>query len=483
MVLMPDRGDNRPDVDANSECFECDLTNVFVPPAVSWLTPKEEGFVKEVFRNESVRDYWARVGAAAGDRRPGGSKPLYEQCNMPGHLNAFLAKTLERKRAAQRLDAEGAGLRAPFHPGLFVILRGDSFLRMTFSGIVRTMSRNASVVEKAAYDNMHRKADRLLCCQGYGGDGTELEFTGCTMEYQMVDYQLQKQHVRGKLEQGQTCILWSYRAKMSRDVGFLQQWLSGPAYEASAPDMVVVNGGLHYHDWGREHPSFGPEWDEAVASYKEALSNPKGSSTILVAVASSCNTWHVWGPQRDAYEKMRQSVQSWEPAEVRRRVSYIDFHSLVGVDSCGFAHNFPAEEFWPIEKDSCGNNFVGADVHLNGGAYLHLGELLGFTLYQGKRRCDPEPWKPADSGPWKTDASDAQRISGYISRTISTRHRPAGANDDGLAALKPEQRGALAADAVPEERFLDTLGRMNLREEEAEEDDAEEEGAFYERED
>jgi len=400
-----------------ASCHQCDLNDLFVPPQIAWLTNGENDRVCEDVMDFSsaARSYWDRLGSVAVRARamspPPWRQTLREKCLMHGNLTDFLVETLQRKHDNQTLMEQSP--EAPFHQGLFIVFKGDSFMRITLTAFSSMMTANRTVLQKLEFDKKTYHKTHLFCCQGPQGLQGYREYNDCT-----VDYGAEKYLIRDKLVKGNTCLFWDRSDSFAAHVGHLRNWYSMEV--TIVPDMIVANGGLHYTDWLSKRPMFYEDFAGALSSYAKDMSDWRGRDTSLVLVSSTQNSFYPWDPQRDAYETMRRAVSELQPWDVQRRVSYIDFHTMAGTDSCGFAHKFPARAYWETEQDQCGNNYTNADVHLSGGAYLHLAEIVSHILYQGRRRCDPGPFQPVT---WTSSGFEEAQLR-YMSKSIRNSSRP-----------------------------------------------------------
>lgn len=409
-----------------SQCFECDLRNLYVPPSVAWASHDSWNFVQEDQIKEPIDHYWGMVAYEARTKSHGGSKPLREQCKMDAGLTKHLSVALHRKRK-WAASASGSA-KEHYHGGLFLHFHGDSFLRISMISMLRTMTREESVLQKAAFNKSTFHLGHLFCCRDYQGEGSKTEFVGCGLEFEDDDFPASeiKPIIRSRLDEGQVCVLFQFRQRWSQESSSLDEWYDGNATTAAAPDLLVVNGGLHYHDWG-PNQTYEAQFDAAMAAYNRSLMSGNGYQTSMLILSSTYNSFHEWEPQRAAYEHVRGFVQDWQPAKVQSRISYIDLHTMAGVDSCGFSHRFPARKYWNSKPDACGNNFTNADIHLNGGFFLHTAELVGFTLFKNQRRCDPPPFEPIEETllvGGAGEGNDGLAMSKYITESLSNSSKP-----------------------------------------------------------
>merc|ERR1719188_2935468 len=184
----------------------------------------------------------------------------------------------------------------------------------------------------------------------------------------------------------------------------MRDFLKGP--DATVPDLFVTNGGSNYatNDLaglpGFRQADFKRHLREHIVRTADTVSSLPGSPTQVAYISSTytgqgpTGQASRWDLQRDAYEYMRGIISSL-PRSAKVLTSYIDFHTLAGVDECGFSNKFPAFDFDRLDKpDPCGHNYIAKDPHLHGGAYKHQLELLLNLMSEGKRRCDPEPYIP-----------------------------------------------------------------------------------------
>jgi len=399
MRLRPHSGAPYPEKESGpqAECFPCNLRNLYVPVDLAWQCPPfTEG------RVGPLAGFWDDLNAEAKTRSHRNMNTLQEQCDMRGSLNEFVATSLERKRHSVQGSAQ---------KGLFLLFSGDSFMRITMVSMLTAMTNDDSVIRKAQFNLTLFHSPHVFCCEGYQGIGSNVSFHNCGMEYAGFDVPADemKQLVRNRMSQGQVCLVWQFVQLWREQRSELGQWM-----DVAAPDMLVVNGGLHYHDWG-PNQTFEKEFDVAMAAVNSSMLSPKGAQTSLVVVSSTYNSYHSWEPQAAAYEHVRNFVRSWRPEAVQGRVSYVDFHTLAGLDSCGFSHKFPAQAFREIVRDACGNFHVNSNIHLAGGAYLHLAELVSFVLFRERRRCDPAAFEPLDIDEWTPSSSeDAELVARYI---------------------------------------------------------------------
>lgn len=369
------------------QCLQWDLQDAHVPD-IAWLPPSDPNFVSVYGLKQDNFDrlakieawsYWDKVAAANAEL---GKASFHQQFGLERATDALLQQLHKKKQLKIANQTSTLG-----HRGIFIVFRGDSFLRLTFFELVRAVCRDERVLSKAQFTPRRYNRPHLFCCQAMGG-----RFEPCSMQYVPEDINQTglKGHVRERVAKGDLCAYWRMT---ERFIGHhLEEWIRGP--DGVVPDLFVINDGLHY---GRGYLKlFETEFQDFMNSTVAALASPAAQSTRCVVVSSTFTTRRTnkrWDEQANAYERMREFVAKVEPMSVRSRTSYIDFHTLTGTDACGFATRFPANTWTGLQQmDDCGHHNVNSDPHLGGGAYMHLLDLLLNLLSHDTRRCDPAPY-------------------------------------------------------------------------------------------
>jgi hypothetical protein len=205
-----------------------------------------------------------------------------------------------------------------------------------------------------------------------------------------------------------------------KDHGLLSHWLQHEG-GAVAPSALIANGGAHYVPAARLGAEFSTDLTAWLTGTQQAMETQTASAesaalaahtmeskgdkrgrsggvrTRLILTSSPLNGYMEWEPQRLAYESMRRAVAASHPSassSSKSRTSYLDLHALAKVDACGFSRQFPHRAYEVIQRDACGHHYHCSDLHLSGGAYVHLVELALNLAVADRRRCDPPPHDP-----------------------------------------------------------------------------------------
>ena len=401
------------------DCVDWDLTSVDVPQSVVFRARIKDHMVGFDAKPEDVWSYWNRIEAAT---KAADTQGLHKALKLHGKMTNVLVDVMGAKRAACK---EASGTTAK--PGVFIYLRGDSHMRITLNMMMLITTHNKTTNKKAAYNKMTYHHSHLFCCEKPSGsppwEHCDLEIAVTSKEAHswekmrsaatMIVEDDKHSLIARRLERGDVCILWDMVELFARDFGVLDKMLS----DDIVPDLIVADGGAHYHDYVKAVEPDTPLYIESMASFKTDVqkwiaaaasvvgTQPASSLTTLVLVSSPFSSYSKWGSQLRAYEDMREAVAALPPA-ARRRTSYLDLHSLWAVDKCGFSTKFPSKSYRWIDAanklnttNECGHHLVNSDPHLMGGAYLHSAELcmqlLWSQLKNGQRRCDPPPHVPS----------------------------------------------------------------------------------------
>ena len=399
------------------DCVTWDLALPAVPPEVAFRSRKQPDFVSFDAQPAYVASYWSRIQAAVS-AAGGGAKGLYGSLGLRGNLTDAIRQTLAVKASRSQ-------------SGLFVLLRGDSHLRITLNMLALQLSHDPAVNKKAEYNRMTYHLPHLFCCRDTtavlaGGlpGACNLEIADPEHSDDEAAWKVRKKTTASYIHEGalvqvlservgagEVCLLWQPTNFFAHDVGVLATWQApGIAF----PDLIIVDGGAHYHDFLKDPPPGSPLVAESMANYNEHFHSwlssassalgalPESSLSTMVLVSSPRSSFSAWHSQLAAYETMRTAVANM-PAAARRRTSYLDLHSLWAIDKCGFSTKFPNRIYrWfnyskdPASfADTCGHHCYGEDQHLMGGAYMHSAELefnlLRLQAESKQRRCDPPP--------------------------------------------------------------------------------------------
>ena len=305
-------------------------------------------------------------------------------------------------------------------------------MRITLNMMIMLLTHDKEVIKKASYNKKTYHLPHLFCCEAANRTppwrSCDLEiatpkknapgWAGAQSAATMIFEEDKHIIVADRVGRGGVCILWDMVEQFSRDIGVLGRWIA----DGVVPDLVVADGGAHYHDGKSLHdgnrqtgylnPDPGsPVYAESMMSFRTDLEKwlasaaaslatlPESSPLALVMVSSPFSYFSEWPSSLSAYEDMREAVAALPPA-ARRRTSYLDLHSLWAVDKCGFSTKFPTRSYFWFDAqhimnttDGCGHHMYSADPHLMGGAYLHSSELylelLRLQVKSGSRRCDP----------------------------------------------------------------------------------------------
>ena len=414
---------------SGSSCVGWDLSNdLSVPFELAFKAPRQPGLVAHYGYPADIWSFFDRLEAA---NAAAGREGFHAGLRLPGTGHDAVAQILTRKKI------EG-GIAPPpslASSGLFVLLRGDSHMRIVFNMFVMRMTHDVATIKKSGYQRKTFHNPHLFCCTPGLRERLQPPFENCTME--IIHTDILETAVPGLLQarlgRGSVCIYWVPVMLWHEDVGVLQRW----QLKGLAPDVLAVNGGAHYREAGfgssegngvqphedmRRFSEYFDAWLASAASALERPAVPLGSGagdqqatataeagiatapiTHLVILSSPPSRWSSWGQQVEAYEHVRSSVATGTllSRAARDLTSYLDVHSLADVDVCGFSERFPAQGYNLVDpanasaKDRCGHGYTPGDPHLMGGFYIMVGELLLSLLRGGVRRCDPPPHVPS----------------------------------------------------------------------------------------
>lgn len=373
-----------PPLERTPDCVQWDLRDVPVAPSIAW-----DG--KDLWHFDPP-EFWKQMSAALARL---GKEDVHQHFDLKRTKDALLHKMAMNNEQ-----------------GLFLLFHGDSFLRMTYQNLLYALVGTESRPPPDIIIPAHQSPQLICCSQAAVAMAPSAK--GCSIHFGQADnrnssaYDIPlntfQQTVRRYVSNGDVCAVWTMYEHFGGD---LHDFTSGP--DAITPDLYAVNGGLHYvenfdcitHRCGPgggqkfRNEDFEHDLRKRIDSFAEHISSSPGSSTQFVVVSSSWNSWGRWEDQAHAYEHMR-SVVSNLPPTVKDRTPYIDFHTLVGTDACGFTNKFPAFRYEMLETpDPCGHHYINKDPHLHGGAYKYLLELLLNLMSEGQRRCDPVPHSPS----------------------------------------------------------------------------------------
>jgi hypothetical protein len=386
-----------------NDCFVVDLASVHVPQSIAWIRPHEDAYLEELGdlarKGKTLQvdpnaliplwTYWERIGEAALVNRTGSVL-----CSS-SHITSNFLRMIENRRDMS---------------GVFVVFRGDSHMRVTFQQVVRYLTKDVDALTAMNFAGFvggvpRGHLDHLFCCRESPPPMSPHGFSGCSVEVAGRDFEDINQLVLNRtLSQGSKkpsctlCIAFIF-AGTFQDPDMLQQWVDSGIH----PDVLIANGGAHYVPESRLVSHFLPQLSAWIHSTHRAMELQVGRTTSLILVSSPLNGFMEWRPQQTAYEFMRSSVSNRSGTFVadhpraRERTSYVDFHTLAGVDDCGFSTRFPHRSYEVVQRDRCGHHYHPSDVHLAGGAYVHLAEVLVDIAASGQRRCDPSPFQPTSA--------------------------------------------------------------------------------------
>ena len=385
-----------------SRCWPCDYSHICVPREVAWLPPTHPNYTAEGSLSGLVLSYWERTEEKCA------GKDMRSSCG------------LERQSAVDTL------IRAMHHAhrrGMFLVWRGDSFMRISFMTLFKQIVQQEAVLARAHFNYSTYHLDHLLCCSAdeastafsHGDLPAARRLFGAKC---FVDFtsDLIGVRLRERLDAGQLCLMWK-NEPILRDYTYVR---SLAPYE---PAMVTVNGGLHYSrgDLGPLHrrPSLEHNFTTHMQGWVNATAHAivrdtRLHDTAIVFITSPVSFTrapHGW----QGNEAWRQSTVHWD-RELRRllprfahanrtrrpaaaSLNFIDLEALAAVDRCGISHRFPARKFkWLAPPgDACGNRFSAIDPHYVGGAYEHLVELELGVLASSRPLCPPPPFVPWNS--------------------------------------------------------------------------------------
>jgi hypothetical protein len=416
-TLAPKRDNHAVRGDGN--CLKCDLSQVAVPQSVAWVQHSSSTYLAEDKVAEmAFVSYWDRT-EIANVAAKNNANGLHQLCGLPGRGN----------------EAVLASLIANQGSGLFILLRGDSFLRIVFTNILHTLTSDPEILKQAEFDrNTYHMDHFFYCTADQLVTRTPDQEPLCTLELML---QQQDEHnvntkrrgggttghfddsplqtkVREHLARGDFCMAWQFRKTLTTAWGSKHQGHNNKDDDTVMrnwrearvpPNLLVINAGLHYPE--ADLINLGPEFKYFLELQVSELAKFPGK-THLVVLSSTFQSRAQWQSQATAYEHIRQTVAELATPAISNLkpllMSYIDLHTLASSDRCGFTMKFPPRQFEALDPhhadyaDVCGHRVQVADPHLVGGAFQHVSELLLNMLRLGKRRCDPEgPHVPAAS--------------------------------------------------------------------------------------
>jgi hypothetical protein len=141
-------------------CVRWDLGAVAVPTELTFKARGQPGYVSFDADPPDVFSYWARIEAATAAR---GQRALHAALGLRGHAHDALLAVLARKRArvaeasvVHGSDRSGGGTGDGFldgssPAGLFLLLRGDSHLRIVLNMFLMTVSHDLNAIKRAVW--------------------------------------------------------------------------------------------------------------------------------------------------------------------------------------------------------------------------------------------------------------------------------------------------------------------------------------------
>jgi len=292
---------------------------------------------------------------------------------------------------------------------LYISFVGDSFMRNTWRGLFLVIAREAAVRELVpSYQRDTYHKDHLFCCStdeamqlvALNKTGAALRALGnnCTVKYShfcttgdnptecnrsLADVQAQWHR------SGAVCASWvlqpTFKHRMASHLG---------KHYRNAPNLWVVNGGLHYTLSQTNSTRFQPGRRAFKADLTNFLSamrqNLKAAPRAALALIGTTRSLYPDWKSTVAANDFARSLVAELSASVGGRASYIDLPGLVQADDCGMPHNFPFVCMEPANgTDACGNRVIPKDVHFPEAAYLHLAEILLHMLWLNRPICPP----------------------------------------------------------------------------------------------
>ena len=438
-IIIADRFQNAT-VNKSGHCALWDLALPSVPPATAWkrltFTPRKEYSEDAEFpmiaftsNSEDVFSYWKEM---ARTNNASGVLGLHEAIGLP--VYAVEAISWARKN---KLRLSEASMNNSVKSGLFLLLRGDSHMRITFNMLLKQLTQNKTVLAGVDYNKKTYHLNHLISCPPHPDNTTiHVMDSGCIVEI-VNNSKIDMSHMpmafrllsindfmpvfTSRLSAGWLCILWTLKdfwdpfgKPPAGDFGTLQFWLELNLM----PDLVLVNDGAHYREYSKDtqqlnvHHQMTREYYEWIHSFPEQFdkwlmhaaktleSLPPESMSTLVITSTPPSQFSSLPAQVAAYEHVQEAVKKMQ-SPAKHRVSYVDFHTLAAIDVCGFPIKFPFLAYDRLDEhnatavDRCNHHLKPAEVHLMGGAYMHLIELALNLLRLQTRRCDPLPYKPA----------------------------------------------------------------------------------------
>jgi len=330
-------------------CVSWDLArNVTVPFDIAFKIKDHPGFVAY---NAEPPDVWSYFDRLAAANAKVGAPGFHEGLALPGSALSAVVRMLALKRS------RFAALPGIDFPGVFVLLRGDSHLRIILNMVIFALTHDLAVIKRAEFNLRTYHFGHLFSCPPPSAEGFDLSpLEGCKLEIENVDISEKAMHgvLRERLAASHLCVYWRPEIIFSADVGVLQRYQG----EGLLPDLIVADGGAHYRSdinvtaLPKGSPlkfqattSFSADFGAWLASAEEALEGLGGSSlTALVLVSAPYSHFSPWAWQVGSYDEVRCAVAGLSP-KAKSRVSYLDLHTLAATDACGASSRFPAQEY------------------------------------------------------------------------------------------------------------------------------------------
>ena len=144
-------------------CIACPYASVHVPPSVAWRLPDDPAFLwhLEASAPNDYRHrfrYWADVNAAAAATNSSGAL-LHALCGSDELGDV-------RRSLLRALPPAGGSARRGRRSGLFIVLHGDSFMRITFVRLLQALASDDPPLLRVAEFRIseHARSDSLICC-------------------------------------------------------------------------------------------------------------------------------------------------------------------------------------------------------------------------------------------------------------------------------------------------------------------------------
>jgi len=295
-----------------------------------------------------IWSYWNRLQAATQE------PTLHRACNLPYHISEAAAHVHKRNR--------NATIGQP-SKGSFFLFRGDSHMRATWVAFLRSVTREREALKNVGVFDIHNyHHDHLFCCSM----DSSSSFSSCHMHVgheggNLTSFKsLVKQYV---VDQGEMCAGFRFNmffrkgnadpapdSSSKESDGSLGTWLEEP--NGIAPDLYLANGGSHYTTTHVDDGIFAREFETWMAAAEKSLALDSARSVSYVLTSSPHNSWFDWDRQRGIFETMRTSVINLQQS-AKDHASYIDFHSMIGADNCGFSTKIPNKAYTITVKIIC----------------------------------------------------------------------------------------------------------------------------------